>query len=188
MIDTADALRMSRELGLDLVEIAPQERPPVCRIMDYGKHKYNIKKRQKQQASHEITLKEVRLRPKTDDNDRLIKMKRADKFIEQGHKVQFTMLFRGRERQHRDIAFEAMREIVEHFGEEVKIERPPKFEGRRMTMVLAPLKPVTKKKPSTPKKEKAAKEPVKAQETPASDSEPQPVAEAQVVSEAQEQQ
>ncbi len=144
MIDTAEALRVSRELGLDLVEIAPHERPPVCRIMDYGKHKYNLKKKQKQSASHEISLKEVRLRPKTDDHDRDIKMKRAAKFIEQGHKVQFTMLFRGRERQHRDIAMQQFQEIANSFGEACKIERMPKFEGRRMTMVLAPAKRTAK--------------------------------------------
>ena len=139
-METAEALRMTRELGLDLVEIAPQERPPVCRIMDYGKHKYNLKKKQKQHASQEITQKEVRLRPKTDDHDREIKMNRAAKFLEQGHKVQFTMLFRGRERQHRDRALAMFQKIVEHFGETTKIERVPRFEGRRMTMVLAPAK------------------------------------------------
>jgi translation initiation factor IF-3 len=154
-VETFEALRMTRELGLDLVEIAPQERPPVCRIMDYGKHKYNLKKKQKQQPSHEVSLKEVRLRPKTDDNDRLIKMNRAEKFLEQGHKVQFTMLFRGRERQHRDLAFAAFKEIVEKFGEATKVERMPKFEGRRMTMVLAPGKPVIKPKPQSSTQQKS---------------------------------
>ena len=143
-METAEALRMTRELGLDLVEIAPQERPPVCRIMDYGKHKYNLKKKQKQNTSQEVTQKEVRLRPKTDDHDREIKMNRATKFLEQGHKVQFTMLFRGRERQHRDRALAMFQKIVEHFGETTKIERVPRFEGRRMTMVLAPAKRTSK--------------------------------------------
>ena len=146
-METAEALRMTRELGLDLVEIAPQERPPVCRIMDYGKHKYNLKKKQKQHASQEITQKEVRLRPKTDDHDREIKMNRAAKFLEQGHKVQFTMLFRGRERQHRDRAMAMFQEIVERFGEATKIERVARFEGRRMTMVLAPAKRTSKASP-----------------------------------------
>jgi translation initiation factor IF-3 len=150
VVETYEALRMTRELGLDLVEIAPQERPPVCRIMDYGKHKYNLKKKQKQQPSHEMVMKEVRLRPKTDDNDRLIKINRAEKFLQQGHKVQFTMLFRGRERQHRDLASEVFNEITGRFAETTKIERAPKFEGRRMTMVLAPGKPAGKSKPSSP--------------------------------------
>lgn len=140
IVETHEALRMARDSGLDLVEIAPQERPPVCRIMDFGKHKYLQKKKQKQQHTHETTLKEVRLRPKTDDNDRNIKMKRAEKFLGQGHRVQFTMLFRGRERQHRDLAQMQFQEITTFFAESAKLERPPKFEGRRMTMVLAPLK------------------------------------------------
>ncbi len=166
VVETAEALRLTRELGLDLVEIAPQERPPVCRIMDYGKHKYNLKKRQKQQQSHEILLKEVRLRPKTDDNDREIKLKRASKFLEQGHKVQFTMLFRGRERQHRDLAFETMTEIVARFQEHTKIERHPKFEGRRMTMVLAPLKAPPKKKPEKKSEKKVDNKPEKLEAKP----------------------
>ena len=148
-METAEALRITRELGLDLVEIAPQERPPVCRIMDYGKHKYNLKKKQKQHASQEITQKEVRLRPKTDDHDREIKMNRAARFLEQGHKVQFTMLFRGRERQHRDRAMAMFQEIVDRFAEATKVERAARFEGRRMTMVLAPAKRTSKTSPQS---------------------------------------
>jgi translation initiation factor IF-3 len=160
IVETAEALRMTRELGLDLVEIAPQERPPVCRIMDYGKHKYLQKKKQKQGHSQEMVLKEVRLRPKTDDHDREIKFNRAVKFIEQGHRVQFTMLFRGRERQHRDLALAQFGEIANAFGENAKIERPPKFEGRRMTMVLAPVRKAAKPpKPPKPKAEQSAKPP-----------------------------
>lgn len=140
VMETHEALRMARDLGLDLVEIAPQERPPVCRIMDHGKHKYNLKKKQKNQHSHEISLKEVRLRPKTDDHDREIKMNRATRFMEQGHKVQFTMLFRGRERQHRDIAMRTFQEIADVYAETAKVERMPTFEGRRMVMVLSPIK------------------------------------------------
>lgn len=148
---------MARDLGLDLVEIAPQERPPVCRIMDFGKHKYLQKKKQKQGHSQELTLKEVRLRPKTDDNDRDIKMKRAIKFIEQGHRVQFTMLFRGRERQHRDLAIAQFEEIAAGFGDSAKMERAPKFEGRRMTMLLAPLKKAPKSQQPKPAKPKPPK-------------------------------
>ncbi len=129
VVSTSEAMSMARELGIDLVEIAPTEKPPVCRLMDYGKHKYDLKKKQRLQTGHEITLKEVRLRPKTDDH---------------GHKVQFTMLFRGRERQHRDRAFQMFNAIVAGFGESVKLERPPRFEGRRMTMVVAPAKVVAK--------------------------------------------
>lgn len=137
---------------MDLVEVAPLEQPPVCRIMDYGKHKYNLKKKQKHGASHEIQLKEVRLRPKTDDHDREIKLNRAAKFLEQGHKVQITMLFRGRERQHRDLAMKAFAEIAERFTEVGKVERMPSYDGRRMVMILAPGKATPKPapKPATP--------------------------------------
>ncbi len=138
-------MNLAREAGLDLVEVSPMERPPVCRIMDFGKHQYERKKRQKNAAGgHVIILKEIRLRPKTDDHDRSVKMKRAKGFLEEGHKVQFTMLFRGRERAHRDRALQAFRKITEELGEEVKVERFPAMEGRRMTMVVTPAKLVKK--------------------------------------------
>ena len=140
VLPTHEALQMARDAGLDLVEVSPNAEPPVCRIMDYGKHKYEQAKKQRKQHSAEQVLKEVRMRPKTDDHDRLIKMNRAQKFIEQGHKVQFTMLFRGRERSHKDLAIEAFNEIVAELGEAVKVERPARVDGRRMTMVLAPAK------------------------------------------------
>ena len=132
---------MAREAGLDLVEVSPTERPPVCRVMDYGRQKYLQKKKQKiSQHSHTMTIKEIRLRPKTDPHDRGIKVERARKFLEAGSRVQFTMLFRGRERVHRDSALETLRTIVEELGELVKIEREPSMEGRRMTMLVAPVK------------------------------------------------
>ena len=96
IVETNDALRLAREAGMDLVEVAPTERPPVCRIMDYGKFKYHIKK--KARKHQEQTLKEVRMRPKTDNHDRTIKINRALRFLSRGCKVQFTMQFRGRER------------------------------------------------------------------------------------------
>lgn len=139
---TADALARARELGIDLVEISPNERPPVCKIMDYGKFKYNQKKKQREQhkKSHETQLKEVRLRPKTDTHDRDVKLKRARNFLEKGDKVQFTMMFRGRENAHREIGLEIFQEICVVFEELAKMEQAPKVMGRRMTMVLAPLK------------------------------------------------
>ena len=138
---TAEAQNLAREAGLDLVEVSPTETPPVCRIMDYGKFKYQRKKRQKAGAAgHTITLKEIRLRPKTDTHDRDIKLNRAKEFLEEGNKVQFTMLFRGRERFHRERAQEIFQTILEHFGDAVKVERYPSMEGRRMTMVVAPAK------------------------------------------------
>ena len=141
VIPTHQALAMAREQGLDLVEVSPTESPPVCRIMDYGKSQYEKKKRQKAAAgSHHITLKEIRLRPKTDEHDRGIKLKHAKGFLEEGHKVQFTMLFRGRERFHREIAHEIFNEMITELGDYAKLERPPSMEGRRMTMIVSATK------------------------------------------------
>lgn len=142
IVPTAEALQRAKEVGLDLVEVAPNERPPVCKIMDYGKFKYNQKKQQRQQHkhSHEIHLKEIRLRPKIDKHDRETKLNHARGFLEKGDKVQFTMLFRGRENAHRDIGLAIFGEICQMFGEIAKVEQPPKSLGRRMTMVLAPVK------------------------------------------------
>lgn len=134
VVTTYEAMKMAREAGLDLVEVAPTVRPPVCRLMNYGKWKYLQKKNVKKH--HEQLLKEVRLRPKTDTNDRNIKVKRAIKFLKEGHKVQFTMVFRGREQSHREIGFATFRSIIEEFGQRVKIERPPSMEGRNMVMIL----------------------------------------------------
>jgi translation initiation factor IF-3 len=138
IVSVEEALRIARDAGVDLVEVAPNERPPVCRIMDYGKHKYHQKKHLRKH--HEQQLKEVRLRPKTDPHDRQIKMKRAVAFFQKGNKVQFTMVFRGRERMHRDRAFEMLRNVAAEFGDRVKVERPPSMDGRHMVMILAPQK------------------------------------------------
>ncbi len=141
IIPTHEAMMMAREAGLDLVEVSPMERPPVCRIMDSGRFKYERKKRQKSaSAGHTVTLKEIRLRPKTDQHDRQIKMNRAKGFLEDGNKVQFTMLFRGRERAHRDLAAGIFELILAELGEQIKVERPAVLDGRRMTMVVAPAK------------------------------------------------
>jgi len=140
IVTTDEALRMAAEAGLDLVEVAPTEKPPVCRIMDYGKWKYLQKQKAKQHHAHETQLKEIRIRPKTDTHDRLVKINRARGFLENNDKVQFTMLFRGRERVHQDVGQRAFGEILEILSDIAKIEREVKMEGRRMTMVLAPTK------------------------------------------------
>lgn len=145
VISITEAMTLARQAGLDLVEVSPTESPPVCRIMNYGKYKYEKKKRQKQGAGgHVVLLKEIRMRPKTDDNDRLIKLNRAKGFLGEGHKVQFTMLFRGRERFHRERAREMFDAVLAELGETVKVERHPAMEGRRMTMVVAPTKQAAK--------------------------------------------
>ena len=138
IISTDEALRRARTAGLDLVEVAPNERPPVCRIMDYGKFKYSQKR--KKQKHREQRLKEIRLHPDIGDHDREIKLNQAISFLDKGDKVQFTMIFRGRERFHKEIGFEIFNAIVELLGEKVKVERPPRSEGQRMVMVVAPSK------------------------------------------------
>ena len=139
IVPTNEALERARSVGLDLVEVAPNERPPVCRIMDYGKFKYAQKKKKKQKH-HEQKLKEVRLHPKTSDHDREIKVNQAISFLNKGDKVQFTMIYRGRERFHQELGYDIFKAIVEQLGDKVKVERQPRSEGSRTTMVLAPAK------------------------------------------------
>lgn len=133
---TNEALRMAYDQDLDLVEVAPNVRPPVCRIMDYGKWKYQQKKGQKKH--HEQELKEVRLRPKTDTHDLSIKTKHALDFLRDGDKVQFTMVFRGRERAHREVGMETFQQILAELGERAKVERPPIMDGRNLIMIIVP--------------------------------------------------
>ena len=159
-------MKLAQEAGMDLVEVAPTERPPVCRIMDYGKWKYTQKKKkQKGKHGHEVQIKEVRIRPKTDPHDKAIKVNRAIRFLGDGNKVQFTMLFRGRERFHVTIGMDILNGIAADLEPQAKVERFPKMEGRRMTMLLAPNKggPAKPKPPKT--KTKTA--PVAPPQTPA---------------------
>lgn len=140
VVPTEEALRVAREASMDLVEVAPNERPPVCRIMDYGRWQYTQKKQRKQKPPHESQLKEVRFRPKTDTHDRETKLVRVRQFLERGDKVQLTMLFRGRERFHPEIGVDIFKGMLLEFGEDVKVEREPRFEGRRLIMTIAPVK------------------------------------------------
>ena len=141
VIELDDAQRRAKDAGLDLVEVSGASRPPVCRIMDYGKWKYQQKKKEQKARSHskQSELKEVRLRPKIDDHDLLIKTDKAKQFLTEGDKVQFTMQFRGREMAHRDLGFNTLRQISETLAEISKVETMPRMAaGRRMTMVLVP--------------------------------------------------
>lgn len=142
VVPTVEALERAREAELDLVEVSPTSTPPVCRIMDYGKYLYEQKRKIKQnmKKQHTVTLKEIRLRPKIDDHDRDIKVQRAIGFLEKGHKVQITMMFRGREMMHQNLGKEIMDEIVEQLQDKAKPERPPMLLGRRMNIVMVPLK------------------------------------------------
>ncbi len=131
---------MAAREKLDLVEISPASSPPVCRIMDYGKYLYEQKRKVKQNVKkqHVIIVKEIRLRPKTDPHDLETKLGHAKKFFEKGNRVQFTMMFRGREMLHLDRARDLMQKIVDELDEIAKVDRPPSKQGRRMTMMLFP--------------------------------------------------
>lgn len=134
------ALRMASEAGMDLVEVAPDVRPPVCRLMDFGKFKYRQAKRSHKSKSHEVKLKEIRIRPKTEAHDRDTKIRRAREFLEAGDKVMVNMLFRGREMAHLDFATQNMQAFVEQLADVGAVERGPMREGRRMMLLLAPRK------------------------------------------------
>ena len=140
VIPTEEALKIALEAGLDLVEVAPNERPPVCRILDYGKFKYEQKKKQAKNAkTHQVQLKEIRLRPKTGDHDIQFKMKRARGFLEDRDKVKLNVFFRGRENAHHERGREILEGIIADLEDIAKVEKPPGMEGgRNMTAVLSP--------------------------------------------------
>jgi translation initiation factor IF-3 len=136
------ALEKAVEAGLDLVEVSPNASPPVCKILDYGKFKYEAQKkanaaRKKQRV---IEVKEIKMRPNIDDHDYETKMRKVHAFIEEGDKVKVTMRFRGRELAHQEIAMRVLNRVREEVGETVKIEQFPRMEGRQMIMIMAPAK------------------------------------------------
>lgn len=142
IIATRDALEMARERGLDLVEVAPNAVPPVCRLMDYGKFRYeqSRKERESRRNQHVVELKEVRLSPKIDDHDLDTKGRQAAKFLGEGDKVKLTVRFRGREMAHTDIGMGLLVQLAEQLRSSGTVELAPKMEGRAMSMVVAPLK------------------------------------------------
>ena len=131
-----EALEVAREGGLDLVEVAANSRPPVCRIMDYGKYKYEQKKKSASKKSHSATLKEVKLRPGTDQHDLNFKLNNARKFLMEGDKVKVTVMFRGREMVHTYRGREQLDQVLEQLGPIAKMESSPRMEGRFMSMIL----------------------------------------------------
>jgi len=137
IVPTAQAMEMAREAGLDLVEVADRERPPVCKIMDYGKFKYAQSKKA-HQKTHQQKLKEIRVRPKTGDHDIQTKINQARQFLEHNDKVQVNVLFRGREMQHIEEGQRVMNQVLEALANDCKIEQPAKMEGKRMVALLAP--------------------------------------------------
>jgi len=142
VVERYQALNRALEAGLDLVEVAPSGDPPVCRIMDYGKWQYEQKRKlrdaDKKNVRHTATLKEIRLRPETEQHDLDIKTKHARQFLEKGHKVQFTVFFRGRQMLHRDHGYKKLESIAESLVDLAKVERAVSMTGRRMTLLLVP--------------------------------------------------
>lgn len=138
VMPTGKALESAREAGLDLVEVAPNERPPVCKIMDFGKFKYEQKKKTAKQKQHQVHVKEIRVRPKTGEHDIEVKVKRAREFLEHKDKVQVNVLFRGRELAHIDEGRRVMNLVLQALDDVAKVEKTPSMENKRMIAILAP--------------------------------------------------
>jgi translation initiation factor IF-3 len=134
----SDALTRAQEVGLDLVEVAPGSKPPVCRIMDYGRYKYERKKKMGKNKGHTATLKEVKLRPRTDQHDLDFKLKNARRFLTDGDKVKVTVMYRGREMVHREFGYRQLQHVTELLSEIANVENPPRMEGRFLSMILVP--------------------------------------------------
>jgi translation initiation factor IF-3 len=138
ILTTEDALVAARQVGLDLVEVAPQEKPPVCRIMDYGKFKYQQKKRQHKGHSHQVRIKEIRVRPKTGEHDINVKVSKAREFLLHKDKVLLSVMFRGRELAHIEEGRRVINEILVQLEDVSKVEATPSQQGKRIACTLAP--------------------------------------------------
>jgi translation initiation factor IF-3 len=140
-LSTQEAISMAKEEGLDLIEISPNANPPVCKIIDIGKYKYDQQKKAHKAKKKQkvVNLKEIKLRPVTEIHDYNFKIKNAQKFLTKGDKVKFTVQFRGREMQHTNLGYELMQRITDDIASLGKIEIRPKFEGRQIIMIIQPL-------------------------------------------------
>jgi translation initiation factor IF-3 len=149
-MDTREALRRAEEQGLNLVEVDPNRRPPVCRILDYGRHKYELKQAAKKKRKNQVVveIKEVKFRPKVDKHDFDFKMRHVERFLSEGNKVKVTIMFRGRELAHINIGEDVLKRVLAVVDGKVIIEQPPRLEGRNMSMQIAG------KQGAFPKKEK----------------------------------
>jgi translation initiation factor IF-3 len=140
VLATTEALEMAVGVGLDLVEIAPTAEPPVCKILDFGKFKYEIQKKKNEARKKQkvIEVKEIKMRPMIDDHDYQVKIRSMRRFIEEGDKVKVTIRFRGRELAHQDLGLKVLDRVREELDEAAKVEQFPRVEGRQMVMVMAP--------------------------------------------------
>jgi translation initiation factor IF-3 len=146
IMPTATALAQARELDLDLVEVAPQADPPVVRIMDFGKWRYeqDVRAKESRKKQTQVILKEMKFRPKISDHDFMIKKGHVERFLEEGDKVKVTIMFRGREMAHTELGTKLLERLARELSELSQVETAPKQDGRNMTMVLSPLKRVAK--------------------------------------------
>jgi translation initiation factor IF-3 len=140
ILPTQDAFRKAQELGYDLVEVAPTSQPPVCRIMDYGKYKYELSKKDHQSRRHQKStqVKEIKLRPRTDKHDLEIKIRQIKEFLAEGNKTKVTVTFRGREMANQDLGRQMMNTVMTQLTESGNIEYAPRMEGRSLIMIVAP--------------------------------------------------
>lgn len=140
VVPTREALTAAREAGLDLVEVSPNADPPVCKILDYGKYKYQAQKKKNEARKKQKTIdvKEIKLRPNIDDADYEVKLRNARRFLDEGDKVKVTMRFRGRELAHQELGMNVLVRVRDELEDLSKVEQMPKMEGRQMTMVLSP--------------------------------------------------
>jgi translation initiation factor IF-3 len=140
VVSTADALRRAENVGLDLMEVSPNADPPVCKILDYGRFRYEAQKKKNEARKKQkiIEVKEIKMRPNIDTHDYEVKMRAIHRFIGEGDKVKVTMRFRGREMVHQEIGKQVLDRVREEMDETAKVEQFPKLEGRQMTMVMAP--------------------------------------------------
>ena len=139
VVPVKQGIDMAKEFGLDLVEISPNAEPPVCKVLDYGKYKYEAQKKANEARKKQkiVQLKEIKLRPTIDPHDYEIKMRSVKKFIDEGDKVKFTIRFRGRELGHQDLGMKLMEKVKAEMGDLIRVESDPRLEGRQMVMVIA---------------------------------------------------
>ncbi len=141
IVSISEALKIADNAGLDLIEISPQAIPPVCKVLDYGKYKYEVQKRKNEAKKNQkvVNIKELKLRPVIDIHDYEVKIKQAKKFLAQGDKVKFTMRFKGREMSANDMGKDILNRIVEDLDTIGKVDSAPKLEGRQMMMLISPM-------------------------------------------------
>ena len=140
VVSLAEALKIAQEVGLDLIEISPQVTPPVCKVLDYGKYKYEMQKKKNEAKKNQkvVSIKELKLRPMIDTHDYEVKVKQARKFLAQGDKVKFTMRYKGREMSANDLGKEILNKLLEDLDGLCKVDSAPKMEGKQMFMIVSP--------------------------------------------------